>query len=164
VASLAQRTLAVNQVSVLFVCLGNICRSPTAEAVFRSMVREAGLADRVVIDSAGTSSWEVGNPPDERSVRVASRRNYSFDGQTARQLTRADLEEFDLIVAMDRSNLKGIAQLDGEADARLLLDFAPDLKGEEVPDPWYHGRFEAVLDMIEQGAAGLLDEVRKRLA
>ncbi len=152
------------QVSVLFVCLGNICRSPTAEAVFRRRVEEAGLSGQVLIDSAGTSSWEVGNPPDARSVSVASRRGYSFDGQEARQLDRADLEEFDFIVAMDRSNLTDIAQLDSTVDARLLLDFAPGKEGQEIPDPWYHGRFEAVLDMIEEGTAGLLDEVRQRLA
>ncbi len=151
-------------VSVLFVCLGNICRSPTAEAVFRHKLAEAGLQELVRVDSAGTSSWEVGNPPDPRSVQVASKRGYSFEGQRARQLAPADLEEFDYVIAMDRQNLKDIRQLDPGTDARLLLDFAPELPEREVPDPWYHGRFDAVLDLIEAGADGLLSEVRGALA
>lgn len=150
-------------VSVLFVCLGNICRSPTAEAVFRKQVKEAGLEGRVRIDSAGTSSWEAGNPPDTRSVKVGESRGYSFDGQSARQLQRKHLSEFDFVIAMDGQNLQDIRQLDPTADVKLLLDYAPDIPEREVPDPWYHGRFEAVLDMIEAGSRGLLQEVQQRL-
>lgn len=149
--------------SVLFVCLGNICRSPTAEAVFRRKLAESGLADRVLIDSAGTSSWEVGNPPDARSVAVAEKRGYSFEGQSARQLTQDDLSKFDYVIAMDQQNLDDIRQLDSASDPVLLLDFAPDIPEREVPDPWYHGRFDAVLDMIEAGADGLLQDIRSRL-
>src|SRR5699024_7047583 len=115
------------RVSVLFVCLGNICRSPTAEAVFRHKLAESGLTGRVTVDSAGTSSWEVGNPPDSRSVEVAGKRGYSFEGQSARQLERDDLDRFDYVIAMDRQNLDDIRQLQPNADARLLLDFAPHL-------------------------------------
>lgn len=151
------------RVSVLFVCLGNICRSPTAEVVFRKLVADEGLAERVRIDSAGTSSWEVGNPPDSRSRRAGEARGYSFTGMHARQLTRQDLRDYDLIIAMDEQNLRDIRRLDPAAEPRLLLDFVPDIPEREVPDPWYHGRFEAVLDMIEAGARGLLAEVSARL-
>lgn len=150
-------------VSVLFVCLGNICRSPTAEAVLRQRLAETGLADRVRVDSAGTSSWEIGNPPDARSVSVAGKRGYSFDGQSARQLTRSDLSEFDYVIAMDEQNLADIRSLDPASEPKLLLDYAADIPEREVPDPWYHGRFEAVLDMIEAGVDGLLSDVRSRL-
>lgn len=150
-------------VSVLFVCLGNICRSPTAEAVFRRQVNEAGLADLVSIDSAGTSSWEAGNPPDARSRKVGESRGYSFKGQQARQLTQQDLEEFDYVIAMDEQNLADIRQINPAVHVQLLLDYAPEVPEREVPDPWYHGRFEAVLDMIEAGSRGLLKDVRARL-
>lgn len=149
-------------VSVLFVCLGNICRSPTAEAVLRRKAEEAGLKERISIDSAGTSDWEAGNSPDSRSVAVASKRGYSFEGQTARQLTSDDISGFDYVIAMDRQNLQDIRKLQPESQPRLLLDFAPHVTEDEVPDPWYHGRFEEVLDMIEAGVDGLLAEIRER--
>lgn len=150
-------------ISVLFVCLGNICRSPTAAAVFRHRLAEEGLDNRVIVDSAGTSSWEVGNPPDARSVAVGRQRGYSFEGQTARQLTRDDLSRYDFVIAMDSQNVDDIRTLSADAEPRLLLDFAPHIPEREVPDPWYHGRFEAVLDMIEAGADGLLEDIRSRL-
>jgi protein-tyrosine phosphatase len=152
---------------VLFVCLGNICRSPTAEGVMRQLVREAGLEDSIELDSAGTGGWHVGSPPDERAVAAARDRGIALDG-SARQFVRNDFEDFDLVIAMDRSNLRELRQLarseEERAKIKLLRDFDPASPGDdpEVPDPYYGapGGFDEVLDLVQAACAGLLARIR----
>jgi protein-tyrosine phosphatase len=145
-------------VRILFVCLGNICRSPTAEGVMRHLLRERGLQDEIEIDSAGTGGWHVGAAPDERSADAARRRGIVLDG-AARQVVPADFDRFDLLVAMDRANhrdlLDAAPDAAGRAKVRLLLD------GADVPDPYYGGPtgFDDVLDLVHGGCERLLDEV-----
>jgi protein-tyrosine phosphatase len=158
------------KVRVLFVCLGNICRSPLAEAVFRQVVERAGVADRFDIDSAGTSNYHIGESPDPRTVATAARRGVTIE-HAARQLGVQDLESFDYVIAMDASNLGRIQRLarsqPGGAEIRLLRSFdvaaGDDL---EVPDPYFGGAdgFENVQDMIERASEGLLAHVRERFA
>lgn len=148
--------------SVLFVCLGNICRSPTAEAVFRKKVREAGLD--VYIDSAGTSGAHAGESPDRRSIAAGQIRGYSFAGQSSRQVQAEDFERFDYILAMDKSNLRNLGRFKpkgARTEPRLFLDFAVDILTEDVPDPYYGGPdgFDHVLDLIEAASAGLIAEI-----
>ena len=154
--------------SVLMVCTGNICRSPTAEGVLRHKVRAAGLADRVHIDSAGTHDFHVGSPPDERSCHHASLRGYDLSDQRARQVSAADFERFDLILAMDWNNLALLEEdcpPQHRSKLRRLMEFAPAGLGEVVADPYYGGGrgFETVLDHVEAACAGLLEHIRGRL-
>ncbi len=152
---------------VLFVCMGNICRSPTAEGVMRSLVREAGLEHEIEIDSAGTGDWHAGDPPDRRATEAAQRRGITLEG-AARQVTPADFEDFDLVIALDRENLRNLRAIapDGADDKiHLLREFDPDSAGApdlDVPDPYYGGPrgFETVLDQVEAACRGLLDELR----
>ena len=145
---------------VMFVCLGNICRSPTAEGVFRGLVKQAGLD--VVVDSCGTSGWHNGEPPDARAMAEAKKRGYDLSLQRSTQIKQADFHDFDLIIAMDNSNLnnlRAIAPCGCKADIKLLLDYAPDQPVREVPDPYYEHNFEAVFDLIEQAGRGLIAEL-----
>ncbi len=148
--------------SVLFVCMGNICRSPTGEGLFRAYVEDRGLSDRIHIDSAGTISYHTGNPPDPRVIESAARRGYELTG-SARQISRSDFDRFDLIVAMDRENYSDIIDLGGARpdQVRLLSSFLPDGSSPDVPDPYYGGAdgFETVLDMIEQACPEILDRL-----
>jgi protein-tyrosine phosphatase len=153
---------------ILFVCMGNICRSPTAEGVMRRLVVEAGLEDRIELDSAGTGGWHVGDPPDSRATTAAARRGVTLDG-AARQVTADDFRTFDLLVAMDRENLGGLLAVAPDEESaekvRLLREFDPASAGApdlDVPDPYYggDGGFETVLDMVEASCRGLLDELR----
>lgn len=152
---------------LLFVCLGNICRSPTAEGVMRSLVERAGLTGRIELDSAGTGAWHVGSPPDARARAVAGARGIELSG-AARQVHPEDFLRFDLLLAMDRSNLRdlrAIAPADAErGKLRLLREFDPrgDAGEEpEVPDPYYDGgdSFEEVLDLVQAACEGLLEEL-----
>ena len=151
---------------ILFVCMGNICRSPTAEGVMRRLLDEAGMADRVEVESAGTGGWHLGDPPDERATLAARRRGVTLAG-AARQVRARDFCDFDLLIAMDRSNLRELlaAAPDEEAaeKVRLLREFDPASTGDlDVPDPYYGGGrgFDTVLDMVEAACRGLLDELR----
>jgi protein-tyrosine phosphatase len=153
---------------VLFVCLGNICRSPTAEGVMRALVREAGLEDEIELDSAGTGSWHVGSAPDERATATAAAHGIALEG-AARRVRVGDLDDFDLIVAMDRANaddLRRIAADDGaRARIRLLREFDPAGAGDgdlDVPDPYYGegDGFQLVLDLVQAACAGLLTRIR----
>ncbi len=155
-------------VKVLFVCTGNICRSPTAHGVFRDMVGAAGLAGRVEVDSAGTHAYHVGEPPDRRSTEAARRRGFELKDLRARALKKGDFAEFDLLLAMDRGHLEIMRRAcPPELHERLalFLSFAPQLGLTDVPDPYYGAGdgFERVLDMIEAGSAGLLAHIRERL-
>lgn len=158
----------MSQFRVLMVCMGNICRSPTAEGVFRHIVREAGLEDRIHIDSAGTHDYHVGSPPDRRSTHHASLRGYDLAPLRARQVHRADFAQFDLILAMDWQNYELLEeQCPPQYKDRLrrLMEFAPQLGLEEVSDPYYGGTdgFENVLDHVEAACAGLLQHIKARL-
>ena len=151
--------------SVLMVCMGNICRSPTAEGVLRHLVREAGLEGAVHIDSAGTLDYHVGSPPDQRSCAYARRRGYDLSSLKARQVQAVDFERFDLILAMDWENLEELRDAcppQHQHKLRRLMEFAPAGVAEVVPDPYYGGSegFEAVLDHVEQACRGLLIHLR----
>jgi protein-tyrosine phosphatase len=152
------------QDSVLFVCLGNICRSPTAEGVFRARIKRAGLSDRIAVASAGTGDWHVGEPPDRRAIAHAAKRGYDLRKQRARQLCEADFERFNWILAMDRANLRDVSSqrpfgYDGRVG--LFLEMAPHLGVAEVPDPYYGATdgFERVLDLIEAASDSLLARI-----
>ncbi|MCG4455633.1 low molecular weight phosphotyrosine protein phosphatase [Pseudomonas sp. MMS21-TM103] len=149
---------------ILFVCLGNICRSPTAEAVLRHKLRELGLEAAVEVDSAGTGDWHVGKPPDSRTRQAAQLRGYDLSALRGRQVSVSDFSRFDLILAMDNSNLEHLQRLlpaGSTAELDLFLR-RYDLALDEVPDPYYGGDegFELVLDLLEQACDGLLRELR----
>ncbi|KHJ51760.1 low molecular weight phosphotyrosine protein phosphatase [Halomonas sp. NyZ770] len=150
---------------VLFVCLGNICRSPTAEGVFQQAVVRAGLDDRITIDSCGVGDWHVGKAPDPRSQAAARQRGIEIGHLRARQLKVSDFHEFDYVLGMDRENLAAMRALQpasSQAQVGLLLDYA-GLPQSDVPDPYYGGDegFEQVLDLIERASQGLLDELQR---
>ena len=145
-------------------CLGNICRSPTAEAVFRAKAQEAGLAPRLTIDSAGTGSWHVGNPPDWRATVHAAKRGYDLTPLRARQVARADFGSFHWILAMDRSNLADLMRMRPSGHSGhlgLFLDLVPQLRGRDVPDPYDGGEqgFETVLDLVETASAAFVSRL-----
>lgn len=154
-----------SQVSVLFVCLGNICRSPSAHGVFGAQVQRAGLSDKIHIDSAGTGSWHIGNPPDPRTLAAAARRGYDLSSLRARRVERQDFDKFDYIIAMDRQNLADLQRLQPPhftGHLGLLLDLDASSEVAEVPDPYHldEQEFEHVLDLVEAASAGLLEHIR----
>lgn len=155
------RNSAPERTRVLFVCLGNICRSPLAEGVFLHLVREAGLTHRFEVDSAGTGDWHVGERPDARAVAVAKKHGVELPSR-ARQVTPADLDAFDHVLAMDRENLRDLermARRGAAADIRLLRRHDPVRDGDDVPDPYYGGPsgFDLVYEMVHRSCAALLD-------
>lgn len=170
-------------VAICFVCLGNICRSPTAEGVMRQLLAEARLEDRVIVDSAGTGDWHIGEAPDERAQRAAKNRGYDLSIFRGRQITVADFERFDLIIAMDDKNVAALRQVCPPAQRdkiRLLMEFAtdagtPDANGAEKPAPGFDSRevvdpyfgggegFETVLDQCEAACRGLIAALRPQL-
>lgn len=157
------------KISILFVCMGNICRSPTAEGVFRQQAETAGLAPLLHIDSAGTQGYHAGEAPDRRSQAAAARRGYDLGSIRARGVAAVDFERFDLILAMDeqnRASLLARCPAEHTHKLQLLLDYSARFPCQQVPDPYYGGNFgfERVLDMVEDAATGLLAHLRSRLA
>ena len=153
-------------VSVLFVCLGNICRSPTSEGVFRKLVEQEELDFGVEVDSAGTAGYHIGHPPDRRATVAAAKRDIRIAHLRARKTNAQDMEVFDYIIAMDRMNYQDLVWLaprHARHKVRLFMDFAHDWPDDEVPDPYYGGvsGFERVLDMIEDASLGLIQEIKR---
>lgn len=153
---------------LLFVCLGNICRSPSAENIMRHLVAQAGLDQQILCDSAGTSSYHVGAAPDRRMQAAAQKRNIQLIGH-ARQFTRADFEDFDLILAMDQENYRNILSLDPAGKYRhkvkMMCDYVRNFKDNDVPDPYYGGQsgFDYVIDLLLDACQGLLNEIQQDL-
>ena len=157
----------MKNISVVFVCMGNICRSPTAEAVFRAKVREAGLEEQIIIDSAGTHDYHIGSPPDTRTRRAASQRGYDMSALRGRQVEVADFSRFDYVLAMDNANMAILQKLCPQIykdRLGLFLHYAEKHHEREVPDPYYGGEdgFERVLDMVEDAATGLLLHIKAK--
>ncbi len=151
---------------VLFVCTGNICRSPTAEAIFRKLAADAGMAEAVVADSAGTHGYHVGEPPDTRAQKAAAKRGYDLSGLRARRIEDADFRRFDLLLAMDQDHYAILSRMAGPSarhELKLMMSYAQRFKERDVPDPYYGGPqgFERVLDLLEDAASGLLKSLRK---
>jgi len=160
---------ATQQISVMFVCLGNICRSPMAEGVFRQVVDDAGLSHRFKIDSSGTGSWHVGRPPDIRAQQALGLRGIDISAQRARQVARDDFKTFDLVLAMDRANhnrLHSLAPDVYEPNIRLFMKYAPEMGICEIPDPFFGGAegFDYVRNLIEVASRGLLASLMKEEA
>lgn len=156
-------------IKVLFVCLGNICRSPSAEGVFRGLVKQAGLTDAIDIDSSGTAAYHIGKAPDPRSIEAAAKRGIDISQLKARQAQASDFHAFDYIMAMDESNLANLQQIqpsNSKAKLGLLMDFATQTSGTEVPDPYYGGEdgFELVLDLLEDACGALLDDIKAKMS
>ena len=155
------------KVSILFVCMGNICRSPTAEGVFRHLVKQEGLSKHIKTDSAGTHAYHVGEPPDRRAQQTARQRGIELGDLRARRAIEKDFKNFEYVLAMDNDNyynLEAICPSGYEDRLSLFLDFANDLPISEVPDPYYGGQkgFENVFDMVEQASLGLLKDIREK--
>ncbi len=150
-------------IRVLFVCLGNICRSPMAEAVFQQQVDEAGLTDQFEIDSAGTGGWHVGDLAHRGTLTVLRRNGITYTGR-ARQVQPADLQHYDYVIAMDADNVADLRRMDRKdalnGKLHQLLEFAPAGYPRDVPDPYYDGKFDLVYELVDAGAAGLLDHIR----
>lgn len=157
----------MKKIKILFCCMGNICRSPTAHGVFQALVEREGLSHRIEVDSAGTHAYHIGNPPDPRSQEMAERRGVDLSELRARKAVTEDFEMFDYVLAMDRANyddLLDICPPQHEEKLRLFLDFASGTDMSEVPDPYYGGArgFEEVFDLVENASAGLLREIQRR--
>ncbi|SCZ67786.1 low molecular weight protein-tyrosine-phosphatase [Thiohalomonas denitrificans] len=154
-------------VKVLFVCMGNICRSPVAHGLFQHLLEQEGLAEQVHVDSAGTHAYHIGEQPDPRSQDTARRRGIDISTQRARKVCAEDFDEFDYVLAMDRGNYQMLADIcpaGSEEKLSMFLSFDTDLQEIEVPDPYYGGPggFERVFDLVEAAARGLLADIRKR--
>lgn len=152
-------------IKVLFVCLGNICRSPTAHGVFESVLKREKLNDRVMVDSAGTAAWHIGKAPDNRSQLAAKNRDYDLSYLSARQVEASDFESFDYILAMDKANLENLMEQSPPSNQKkigLFLDYAKHYTATEVPDPYYGGAkgFDTVLDLVEDACEGLLEDIK----
>lgn len=150
---------------VLFVCLGNICRSPTADGIFRTLVEREKLDQKILVDSAGTGGWHVGKAPDARTIAAARQRGYDLSVLRARQVSANDFAEFDYVLAMDKSNLMDLQRMkpsNYKGHLGLFLEFGERGDHREVPDPYYGGaeEFELVLDLVEDAAQGLLNHIR----
>lgn len=152
-------------IKVLFVCMGNICRSPVAQGVFEDVVRRKGLEDEVEVDSAGTGAWHVGSAPDDRAIESAAGRGLDISAQRARKISPEDCERFDYVLTMDEENYRAVsAMCGGSAVVRRFLDFAAGSPEREVPDPYFGGQdgFERVIDLVEAASEGLVEYIRGR--
>lgn len=152
-------------IKVLFVCAGNICRSPMAEGVFQDLVRKAGLSDKIQTDSAGTGAWHVGEAPQPGTQRILREHNIHYTGRS-RKVSHDDLQRFDYVVAMDRDNLAYLQRLPQQANTEVALflsyaNHAGTLSVKEVPDPYYNGKYDEVYRLVIKGCAALLDHIRK---
>jgi protein-tyrosine phosphatase len=149
-------------IHVVFVCEGNICRSPMAQGVFADMVERAGLAGRITVDSVGTSRWHVGDSVHRGTRKALRQHGIDFDHR-ARQISRRDVRDADYLIAMDRGNLSGVYRMNPDgAQVGLLLDYAPGVDETEVPDPYYSGGFDRIYELVEAGCRGLLDHIRRQ--
>lgn len=151
-------------IKVLFVCLGNICRSPMAEAVMRSQVKNAGLDKVILVDSAGTGEWHIGKPPHEGTRKILSQYKIDDSGMYARQVRKEDFYDFEYIIAMDDMNVSNLSQWypeDRKVEVKKLLDFVPQHAGGDVPDPYYTGNFEEVYAMVDEGCRRLLQHIKE---
>ncbi|TCT19647.1 protein-tyrosine phosphatase [Melghiribacillus thermohalophilus] len=151
-------------IHVLFVCLGNICRSPMAEAVFRNMVEEEGLSEQIRVDSAGIGHWHQGEPPHEGTQNILDQNHISYEGMRARQIKETDWDEFDYIIAMDEQNMRDLEAIRDEYEGvtvKRLLDLVPDAKEQNVPDPYFTGNFDYVYDLVSEGCQYLLKEIKE---
>ena len=152
-------------IKVLFVCMGNICRSPTAHGVFRELVKKHKLGDKIHVDSAGTHSYHIGNPPDSRSQATARQRGIDLSDLQARRFTSADFAEYDYVIGMDHANIadmRAIRPKDGKARLQLMLEYSKKFTQAEVPDPYFgEDGFEQVFDMIDDASQGLLESIRR---
>lgn len=156
------------KVKVLFVCLGNICRSPTAHGVFEQIVEKAGLSEKILVDSCGTGQWHIGQPPDDRTQKAALKRGYDLSYLRARRLESEDFQRFDYILPMDQRNLEDVLAMQPDnftGKVQLMLEYGNGNDVKEVPDPYYGGKdgFEYVLDLLEQASANLLKEIQQNL-
>lgn len=159
--------MELEKIKILFVCMGNICRSPTAEGVFRHQVTEAGQTDKIIIDSAGTHAYHIGSSPDRRAQQAALQRGYDLSSLRGRQVGPGDFHEFDYILAMDKENLVNLSHIcpsQEQHKLKLFMEFSRGFSEREVPDPYYGGNqgFENVLNMVEDAASGLLEEILAR--
>lgn len=152
-------------IKILFVCLGNICRSPMAEAVMRHLIKMEGLEKVISVDSAGTGNWHIGKPPHEGTCHILSKYKISYEGQKARQLTKADLSCFDYIIGMDNENMGNIRRLAGydrTGEISRLLDFLEDHPFTDVPDPYFTGNFDEVYELVSKSCENLLMEIKTK--
>ncbi|MBH8596851.1 low molecular weight protein-tyrosine-phosphatase [Thermoactinomyces sp. CICC 10523] len=150
-------------ISVLFVCLGNICRSPMAEAVFRHYVREEGLDDQIRVDSAGTGDWHTGEPPHHGTRKKLDQYGISYEGIRARQVKKEDFSNFTYIIGMDNRNVENLHKLSGNSGNNVyrFVDFIPNTTYTEVPDPWYTGNFDETYELVSAGCRHLLDKIKR---
>ncbi|MDF2947245.1 MAG: protein tyrosine phosphatase [Bacillales bacterium] len=151
-------------INVLFVCLGNICRSPMAEAVFRHLIKEQNLIGKINVDSAGTGDWHIGHPPHEGTQKILKDKKISFEGMKARQVLPSDFVDYQYIIAMDNSNISNLEKWEKQGEPQFigrLLDFVPESKIQEVPDPYFTGNFDETYELILKGCKNLLEKINE---
>lgn len=152
-------------IRVLFVCLGNICRSPMAEAIFRDYVQQEGLCEKIAVDSAGTGHWHIGEPPHEGTREMLDKKNISYEGMKARQVNKTDWEHFDYMIAMDDQNIEDLYQLqqkNAEIEVVKLMDFVTDAPVTNVPDPYFTGDFDETYRLVSEGCLNVLHHIKKQ--